>query len=429
MDRAKRAIVPIILIMLMMVGCGSKGPNLPMVERAPATNVVPKTEPADDEKAADGEMTVEENQGQTMPDLYVIRKLDSVKENITVTSLRTGNETGYKYNLSTVFADKYGTYVSVGHFTPGTVVELQLQDNTTLLSVSISDDVWIKEDVSDYDIDVERGVFSIGELNYKLPAFLNVFSADEQVYLADIKEGDILSVTGWDKEVLSVSITTSNGILQLVNTKVFDGSWITIGQKIFAKITPEMIMPLTEGEYTVTVANNGYGGSTDIEIKRGETTVVDLSKLEGEGPKICHMRFAVANDNCKIYLDGGLVENNTVKDVTYGTHKLVITAEGYEDWKKTLVVNSETAEISIGLTSTSSNTPGVDKKDTDETDTDADDTGTEDVVDRVAERVKDILTEHDSQVPDSGALKDDDELANGLDYFSTISGVLGTLLQ
>ena len=42
---------------------------------------------------------------------------------------------------------------------------------------------------------------------------------------------------------------------------------------------------MPEGVYTVAVANKGYGGSTEVEIRRGQTTVLDLEKLKGEGPK------------------------------------------------------------------------------------------------------------------------------------------------
>lgn len=58
-----------------------------------------------------------------------------------------------------------------------------------------------------------------------------------------------------------------------------------LGDRIFAEITKDMSLDVPEGSYTLAVANNGWGGSTDIEIKRGETTKVNLNDLKGEGPK------------------------------------------------------------------------------------------------------------------------------------------------
>ncbi len=37
--------------------------------------------------------------------------------------------------------------------------------------------------------------------------------------------------------------------------------------KFFAEVTKDMTMELPAGTYTVTVANNGYGGSTELTIE------------------------------------------------------------------------------------------------------------------------------------------------------------------
>ena len=51
-----------------------------------------------------------------------------------------------------------------------------------------------------------------------------------------------------------------------------------MGSKIFAQITHNMKLEIPEGTYTVTVANEGYGGSTEVEIARGETCTLDLDE-------------------------------------------------------------------------------------------------------------------------------------------------------
>ena len=63
--------------------------------------------------------------------------------------------------------------------------------------------------------------------------------------------------------------------------------------KVFAQITGEMTIEIPEGTYTAAVANNGYGGSTEITITRGQETVLDLETLKGEGPKYGSILFAV----------------------------------------------------------------------------------------------------------------------------------------
>lgn len=52
-------------------------------------------------------------------------------------------------------------------------------------------------------------------------------------------------------------------------------------------------MELPAGTYTVTVANNGYGGSTELTIESGRTETLDLNTLKGAGPKFGNILFAV----------------------------------------------------------------------------------------------------------------------------------------
>lgn len=80
-------------------------------------------------------------------------------------------------------------------------------------------------------------------------------------------------------------VTTGHGELALTNTDLFEGSFIQIGSKIFAEVTKDMTMELPAGTYTVTVANNGYGGSTELTIESGRTETLDLNTLKGAGPK------------------------------------------------------------------------------------------------------------------------------------------------
>ena len=106
---------------------------------------------------------------------------------------------------------------------------------------------------------------------------------------------------------------------------------------------------MPEGSYTLAVANNGWGGSTDIEIKRGETTKVNLNDLKGEGPKKSSILFEVDVQGAKIYVDGSEIDYTSPVEITYGKHTLKVTADGYDTWTRTLYVNSKEATIQITI--------------------------------------------------------------------------------
>ena len=94
---------------------------------------------------------------------------------------------------------------------------------------------------------------------------------------------------------------------------------------------------------------------------RNQITEVDLTEWEGDGPQFGLVAFQVSVEGVSIYLDGALIENNSIQWVKYGAHSITISADGYDTWKKTLYVNSPKAIIALDLTETdnSSNTAGT----------------------------------------------------------------------
>ena len=176
-----------------------------------------------------------------------------------------------------------------------------------------------------------------------------IFSGSDVVDTDSLTAQDKLAVVGIDKDIVSISVTTGHGTLQLSNTSLFEGSFLQLGDRIFAEITKDMSLDVPEGCYTLAVANNGWGGSTDIEIKRGETTKVNLNDLKGEGPKKSSILFEVDVQGAKIYVDGSEIDYTSPVEITYGKHTLKVTADGYDTWTRTLYVNSKEATIQITI--------------------------------------------------------------------------------
>jgi hypothetical protein len=56
-----------------------------------------------------------------------------------------------------------------------------------------------------------------------------VVSDGSPLQLSDLTALDTLRVVGIDKKIYSISVTTGHGSLKLVNTSVFDGSYIQVG--------------------------------------------------------------------------------------------------------------------------------------------------------------------------------------------------------
>lgn len=399
----------IILSMILLAGCGQQ--TRPV---STAQYYNPAKETAADTEEAEGE-GAETSIGT---DLYLIIGNDMTNEQLNLKQLASGKQYLYVYSLSTDFLDKYGNSATTMDFEPGRVIHIGKKDGEgRLLQAQIADEVWEYSDITKYSVDTERGIFKIADSKYSYDADLFVESNGEKIRLSDLNEKDEIRVVGIGTKILSVSVTTGQGTLELKNTSVFEGSFIQVGSKIFAQITHNMKLEIPEGTYTVTVANEGYGGSTEVEIARGENCTLDLDELKGEGPKTGSIIFYIDVEGATLSIDGDTVDYSAPVVLTYGVHELHAEAEGYDDFDKKLFVNSAAANIDISLTgdgTTSDNdmtegTESVEETETAETETKDSEEETK-------------STEKDSETTDKSTDKDVTS-----DYLSTLSDLITSL--
>lgn len=283
-------------------------------------------------------------------DILIVSDINSANETIRVYNYSTGVQYQYYYGLTTGFFDKYGNHMSVSDIHQGDVVDISGADSDGKAKrIQKSDKVWTNDTVTNFSVDKDKSMFKIGGSSYRLGERTMIFSGSDVIDTDSLTAQDKLAVVGIDKNIVSISVTTGHGTLQLSNTSLFEGSFLQLGDRIFAEITPDMSLDVPEGSYTLAVANNGWGDSTDIEIKRGEITKVNLNDLKGEGPKKSSILFEVDVQSAKIYVDDSEIDYTSPVEITYGKHTLKVTADGYDTWTRTLYVNSKEATIQITI--------------------------------------------------------------------------------
>lgn len=283
-------------------------------------------------------------------DILIVSDINSANETIRVYNYSTGVQYQYYYGLTTGFFDKYGNLMSVSDIHQGDVIDISGADSDGKAKrIQKSDKVWTNDTVTNFSVDKDKRIFKIGGSSYRLGERTMIFSGSDVIDTDSLTAQDKLAVVGIDKDIVSISVTTGHGTLQLSNTSLFEGSFLQLGDRIFAEITKDMSLDVPEGSYTLAVANNGWGDSTDIEIKRGEITKVNLNDLKGEGPKKSRILFEVDVQSAKIYVDDSEIDYTSPVEITYGKHTLKVTADGYDTWTRTLYVNSKEATIQITI--------------------------------------------------------------------------------
>lgn len=339
-------IVGLLLVMMFMSGCVK-----PLEENGEAPNT-------------------ETEKTQSATELYLVLSHNTMEETMTLYNYTTGYEHYYEYTYATEFADKYGNYESAVAFVPGSVVTIGTPNESGhLTAVQMSEDVWRYEKIKQFSILEEDGIFTIAGTKYSIRDGVVVFSGTHEIALDEISEDDVLQVTGIGKKILSIIVTTGHGTLSLSNTGLFEGSLMQLNKDRFIRITKNLEVEVPEGNYTLTVANNGWGGSCEIEVVRGETTKIDLDTLKGEGKKKGLVTFSVEPLDAVVSINYKEVDISEPVELTYGTYVLEVEAEGYEKWKKYLTVNSKTATIVIELTEDEKTSTSETTEDTETTET------------------------------------------------------------
>lgn len=293
----------------------------------------------------------------------MILKHDIPNYQITCMDITSGEQVCYEYTEGTEFFDKYGNYTLREDFSEGKLAVIRrLNSNDTLGAIAFTDETWDYEDVSNYTIHAEKNRIDIADTAYQFAENAKVFSEGEEKELYAVGDSDILNVYGIDRTVYAVVVATGHGTLALTNTELFEGGWVNLGTKVYAKITKDMTMELPEGIYDFSVANDGYGDSGEVRIRRDLVTTIDLNDYKGEGPKMCKVTFDVGVAGAILTVNGKKVNYKKPLELRYGVYRLGVYAEGYDPWTRQLVVNSPKAKIDILLTDDTGTQSGTETK-------------------------------------------------------------------
>ena len=350
--RIKHKIQLYMIAFLMLILTGCKG-NIDSTEVEGTQTIGVLETQQEDENSGDkfvNETKTKDREVVADMDLYLLVKWNTQEQKVRLYRYATGMEYEYRYGETTLLRNKYGDYAKLSDFVPGMVVHIgNIDPDGVLTKIQVAEEVWEYQEISSYSIDETREVFEMMESRYQWEQDLYVFSYDQRINIGDILKEDVIAVTGYGKTILSVRITQGQGTLELSNTELFEGSLLQLGTKIYKEITEDMSVSVPEGTYILSVANNGWGGSTEITINRGETTTLDLDTIKGSGPKYGKIHFVIDFPGAKLFIDGEKVDHYMLQRLVYGKHKITVEAPGYETWTRYLYVNSEEATIEIEL--------------------------------------------------------------------------------
>ena len=284
---------------------------------------------------------------------------------VKLMSVDNGRSYTVSINNLSVFEDNYGKVTVPELFEMGMIVDVDVSVHSrTIKSMQQDPDAFLRRDVTGFEINPNRGVFSTDDgTNLHITENTVVIKGDKTVRLTDISDDDVLLLRGTGHELYSIRIMSGYGHLRIRGAEYFTGGWVRIAD-MFKPVSEDMLLDVPEGEYDMMITYKGQGGTRHVVINRGKETSVDVSDLKGELIKTGEIVFTIRplSADPEVRIDGEIVDHMHPVELEYGVYQLEITAEGYTAVRERIAVGSEAANLDIELAESEETTDVSDNK-------------------------------------------------------------------
>lgn len=332
------AFVTIVMILaLVITGCTSQASNIGLARE-------------NDQNMIGTDFIVAEAGSYDSADTAVVLAADFDSGNVTFMNIATGKQYTLSYDGTTYVKDRHAGPMAMSQIKEGDIVDITfLRGKKKLASVQLSPQSWVYDNIENYDLGGMNKTATIGSGTYSLPDQVVVLSDGRRVEIMDIVNKDVLSFSGIDHEIYSISVQKGHGYLRLSNDQALIGGWIEVGNTVIRQITENMLLAVPEGSYQVSLTNGNVSCMKEVTIERDKEIVLDVGDLEITGEMTGKILFAVNPSEASVKVDGEAVDISQEVELTYGIHKISLEAEGYEPLTKYIQVGSEYASLSFTL--------------------------------------------------------------------------------
>lgn len=283
----------------------------------------------------------------------VVRDNDTENRRLAFVNIADGARETYRYTNGTSFLSRNKSVLSSEQIRKGDVVDIIYDGSHEISSIQVSPskDVWENSKVTTFAINDNDGAIKIGQTMYYYTDGIVVLSGDEEIDITELNNTmDQLVVRGYKNQVVSVVVEKGHGYVSLTGDSLFIGGLINVGNVLARRIEPDMLLPVTEGEYLLEVVNGDYKSEKKITVERGKETVVDFSDVPANVTQTGNIRFMIDVQGASLYIDGMAYDYSSIITLKNGKHNVVVHAEGYSDYKQVIDVESRYMTVNISMT-------------------------------------------------------------------------------
>jgi hypothetical protein len=238
----------------------------------------------------------------------------------------------------------------------GGIYDVYVDKKGKAVKIHGNSDAWVRYDVSGITVDENSRKLSIGASNMIYESYTVVLSGEERISIAQLVDQDKLVIRGVGEKVYSVNVTAGHGYLKFTGVDALVGGYVSIGNKQLLGITKDMLVTAPVGTYTVNVRNGNLSASKTVTIVKDETTSVDFSEVQSDPVKMGAVNFSVTPKGAVMSIDGVEVDYSTPVSLSYGTHRVKLVANHYQEYSEIINVNSAYVTKVIDMTSSGTST-------------------------------------------------------------------------
>ncbi len=283
-------------------------------------------------------------------DTSIITRVSKINSTVSFYNYGLAKSYTLEYDTVTKYEDKYGTVLSVDQLKEGQLVDIKfLKSKKLLVSLKESSEGFVLDDITGFSIDSAGKVFKYKSESYKLSSSTILLGGTEDETIRGLSEFDNVRIVGIGSDIYSIFVKSGHGYLSLKNGDYFVDGALQAGKTLSSKITNGMVLTLPEGELEISISKKSTEYTKRVEIIRGQETVIDLKDVEIEEYKTGKVLFAATPSDARIYIDGVLIDNDRLYEYSYGLHKLVASADGYESLTRFFNVGEGMASLPVVL--------------------------------------------------------------------------------
>lgn len=296
--------------------------------------------------------------------LGVVKEVNEIDSTVTIYDIKEGIDRTLTYTGSTHVADRYDKERLVSWLEPGEIVDAYYyQASYKLTKIAVNKEAWEYRGIDRFRFDMTNQRVTIAEKLYYYERDLFVTGAGEELGLIDINARDELMMKGIGSQVYSVTITKGHGYIRLKNYKAFLGGTIEVGYNIILPVTKDMLIAVREGTYKVKLEKGELSGTKEVEIRRDEEYILDMSGFHEEEERVGKAVFMIDPEGAELYINGIETDYSKKIKINYGDYKIRVESEGYTTFEGTLTIEEKAPVICVSLSvegvDTSGTTEGV----------------------------------------------------------------------